>query len=257
MSGRYAPLPQSVRDANTWGGQVRLDGRTSPGPRVSVVQINVPPEYERDWTIHLGQVIDDVTGAPFTVTTPRTLLATVQYGSRLGSPQEFTAHVPAEGATWSVRGSSIAVLAQYVRATADPVSLALRVSAEILDATPPQMSAGPWDPPRLLSAITQLPAQATGAALVASVPRRAIAFRILPSQTALAAGVVGPAALDGWIIGEANTSEWVFLQRVARLSASNIGFDWCAIPAPVRALWSVTTTAAAAFPCRVEWLLQP
>lgn len=138
-------IPQNVRAQQLWGAQANIDINGN-ADTPNLVRVQLPAEYERDWTIHFPAPIFQ-TGAPLIATGPGAGLCpavenvdvVVTYGGALGISQTIVMDYPTRGKTIGVRGSAIQV---STRPHGRPAALKdpCRIYAELIDAEPPSLN---------------------------------------------------------------------------------------------------------------------
>jgi hypothetical protein len=138
-------IPTNIRNSQLWGGQANVDvDGNADNP--NLIRVQLPAEYERDWTIHIPAPIFQ-TGAARIATgagaglTPaaENVDVVITYGGALGVTQTIRIDYPVMGRTFGVRGSSVQVsTARHARGAVlkDPC----RIFAELVDAEPPSLN---------------------------------------------------------------------------------------------------------------------
>lgn len=132
------PIPPEMRAMQLWSQTVQV----LPGPRpsqVPIARVQLPPEYERSWSVSLAPIVQDEwiagfkTGSTFLYQSTG-VWAIITYGTQIS--QFRVIDWPWGGGVYGVRGSSVRIdlfLANtFVLTGAQPPT----VSAEILDVEP-------------------------------------------------------------------------------------------------------------------------
>lgn len=209
-------IPDRLRAAQLWGDQAEsIPGGGAGWQLLPLVKVDLPQEYARDWTLLIPPIANAAggNGTPLSglVVAPDVYQPTIaDYGYegvrrpgggtgncvlviRYGggkTTRDVKIDYPVMGATYGVRGSVVEVFAMFNALSAP----GLKVGAEIVDASPPEISGeAEWTGPMLCYTFDGAGAVPPGVAAnpgdgVTEVPVNAVAVRVVQL---IAYGAVG------------------------------------------------------------------
>lgn len=256
-------IPDKLRATQRWGEVVLIPGTLGVGAQVEAVQVDLPPVYQRDWTLHLGtprlpagndEVIFLAGAVP--------LLIEVQHGGGVpGARQRWFGSYPSRGGAWGMRGSQVTV---WVRRVAGPglgnnAGSGVLLPIELIEA-PGSLVDRNEDHPRVQVNLGDAP----GVGIVQSAgpsPPRAVAVRVIASADAGAQVTAGSwnvfgddAAGRRYRLGQYTATT---TPVTGEYGPTNTG--WIPIPSHVAIIVLVGTTAIAPVggDLNLEYMIRP
>lgn len=256
-------IPGKLRASQRWGDVVRVDGGLVAGAQVAAVQVDLPPEYQRDWTLHLGAPrLPSGQDEIFFRAGAVPLLVEVQHGGGIpGARQRWFGSYPSRGSAWGMRGAQVTV---WIRRLAGPglgdnAGSGVLLPIELIEA-PGSLVDRNEDHPRVMVDLGDAPG--VGVVLSAGLsPPKAVAVRVMYSADAGAQVTAGSVNVFG---DDAAGRRYRLGQYTSTLTPiggeyGETNSGWIPIPSHVDTIVLVGVTAAAPVGADVnlEYMIRP